>query len=300
MNRTAAVAIVVVALLSGTVATAAAFADGDEVAPGSEVYLDAADSENGEQYVRIDGNDEVRIQFDTLLPGSQTRIDDLFVVGFAGYEDSNASATVRLKSTDGRVTLKRMDTGETLGERTIELQPGESVLFGAVVSTNTGGFSSTIELEVEVPDTNAGDGSGSDGGSGTDGDGGGGTDGDDTGDGEGSDTGEDGTDDGGDSGGGEPADRDGDMSNGPTESGQDAEGGTDDAGDGVETGDDALDPTADTDADPRIDLIELAGFGSPLSLIVVSILGAILSLSYIYRLRSDIGDLTGNAEGSER
>lgn len=286
MNRTVAVVFAVIILCSGAVATAAAFTDGDEVAPDSEVYLDAADGENGEQYVQIDRNAEVRIQFDTLPPGSQTRVDDLFVVGFGGYEDSDAGTTVRLESTDDRITLKRMDTGESFSDGEIELQPGESVLFGAVVSTDGAGFSSTIELEVDVPDTDTG-GSGGGGGGQAGGDGGAGGDDDGNGDG-GSDDGDGGNDD--------PTDGDGDTTDGPTEDGEGGEGGADDAVEDTEADGDATDPSVGLDADPESDLIELAGFGNPFSLISTGVIATILSLSYVYRVRVATNAFRDNAK----
>jgi len=292
MNRTLVVALALAVLCSGAVATAAAFTDGDEVVDGSEVYLDAADSENGEQYVQIDGNDEVRLQFDTLPPGSQTRVDDLFVIGFAGYEDSDAATTVQLESTDDRLTLTRMDTGESFGSGTVELQPGESVLFGAVVSTDAQSFSSSIELEVDVPDTDGGSSGGGTGGAGGSGSTGG------------SNGGNSGTGGGGeDAGDGEDVDDD-DADNGDGDTPDEATGG----GDGVvgepddddtAAGDDATDPSVDTDTDPGGDLIELAGFGTPFSLVVMSVLAIILSLSYAFRLGIVAGGLTSNTGGPE-
>ena len=292
MNRTLVVVLAVAVLCSGAVATAAAFTDGDEVADGSEVYLDAGDSESGEQYVRIDGTDEVRLQFDTLPPGSQTRVDDLFVIGFAGYEDSDAATTVQLESTDDRLTLTRMDTGESFGSGTVELRPGESVLFGAVVSTDAQSFSSSIELEVDIPDTD-GDSSGggtggSNGGGSTGGSNGGGSgtggDGEDAGD------GEDVDDDGADNG-------DGDTSDEATGDGDGVAGEPDE--DDAAAGDDAIDPSVDTDTDPGGGLIELAGFGTPVSLVAMGVLAIILSLSYAFRLGIVAGGLTNNMGGPE-
>lgn len=167
MNRTVVIVLAAFVLFSGATATAAAFTDGDEVAPGSAVYLDAADSENADRYVRFDENDEVRLEFDALPPGSQTRVDDLFVVGFDGYENSENATTVRIESTDDRIAIQRMDTDTSFTTETISFRPGESVAFGAVVSTDQRSFSGTIELEVDVPDedTSGGGGGGSTSGS---------------------------------------------------------------------------------------------------------------------------------------
>ncbi|MYL17493.1 hypothetical protein GLW36_12675 [Halorubrum terrestre] len=292
MNRTLVVVLAVAVLCSGAVATAAAFTDGDEVVDGSEVYLDAADSENGEQYIQIDRNDEIRLQFDTLPPGSQTRVDDLFMIGFAGYEDSDATTTVQLESTDDRLTLTRMDTGESFGSGTVELQPGESVLFGAVVSTDTQSFSSSIELEVDVPDTDGGSSGGGTGGSGSGGSTGG------------SNGGNSGTGGGGEDAGDEEGVGDDESDNGggdtPDESTGDGDGVAGEPNDDdTAAGDDATDPSVDTDTDPGGDLIELAGFGTPFSLIVMSVLAVILSLSYAFRLEIVAGGLTNNTGGPE-
>lgn len=290
MNRTLVVILALAVLCSGAVATAAAFTDGDEVVDGSEVYLDAADSENGEQYVQIDGSDEVRLQFDTLPPGSQTRVDDLFMIGFAGYEDSDAATTVQLESTDDRLTLTRMDTGESFGSGTVELQPGESVLFGVVVSTDAQSFSSTIELKVDVPDTDGDTAGGGTGGT---------SGGDGTG---GSSSGDSGTSGGGGVGDGEDTNDDGsdndeeDTPDEPTGDGDEVAGESDDD---TAAGDDATGPSVDTDTDPEGGLIELAGFGSPVSLVAVGVLAVVLSLSYAFRLKLVAGGLVSNMGGSE-
>ncbi|ELZ42073.1 hypothetical protein [Halorubrum tebenquichense] len=253
MNRATVVVLALVVLLSGATATAAAFTGGDEVAPGSEVYLDAADSENGEEYVRFDGNDEVRLEFDALPPGSQTRVDDLFVVGFGGYEDGDSTTTVQLESTDDRITVERMDTGESFGSGEVTLKPGESVTFGATVSTDQRSFSGTIELQVDTPDEGGdsggggtgGGGGGTGGGGGGTGDGGGGTGGDGSGGsagaGSGGDDGGNGGDggdqtegDGGGDAGGETGDGDDSDEPSETDTGTDGggTGGTDDGGTG--------------------------------------------------------------------
>ena len=294
MNRTLVVALALAVLCSGAVATTAAFTDGDEVTSGSEVYLDAADSDNGEQYVQIDENDEVRLQFDTLPPGSQTRVDDLFVIGFAGYEDSDATTTVQLESTDDRLTLTRMDTGESFDSGAIELQPGESVLLGAVVSTDSQSFSSTIDLEVDIPDTDDSSDNGGTGGGGTGGAGGGGGTGGNGG------TGGASGGDGPDTGNGDDEESDAVDSETPEETAGDSDGAErePDNENDVTAGDDSTDPSADSDVDTDDGggLIELAGFGSPISLIAVGALAVILSLSYAFRLELIAGSLTGGSE----
>ena len=286
MNRTLVAVLVLAVLCSGAVATAAAFTDGDEVVDGSEVYLDAADSDNGERYVQIDESDEVRLRFDALPPGSQTRVDDLFVVGFAGYEDNDTATTVRLESTDDRVAVERMDTGESFGNGTVELQPGESVLFGAVVSTDSQGFSSTIELEVDVPDDSGDTGGEADGGDedNAGGAGGGGT---------GGASDEDGTSEA-ENGESDESDNTDDDTPGETTAGGDgSEGAQDGEEDGAADGD-GTGPSADGIGG---DLIELAGFGTPPSLVGAGILAALLSLSYAYRIQAITGGLVSTIWG---
>ena len=68
--------------------------------------------------------------------------------------------------------------------------------------------------------------------------------------------------------------------------------------DGGDTGgDDGGDPSSDTDSE--VGLIELAGFGSPLSLIPVGVLAVLLSLSYAFRVELIASSLTSNTGGSE-
>jgi len=192
-----------------------------------------------------------------------------------------------------------MDTAESFGEGTVELDPGESVLFGAVVSTDAQRFSSTIELEVDVPDTDDADGGGGGTGGGTGGTGGtGGGGGDGGGGGTGDASGGGGADDAdGDGPGDEPDNGDEDASDEATQEGEGVQGEPDDDA----AGDDATDPSVsgDVDTDPAGNLIELAGFGSPVSLIAVGALAAILSLSYAVRLGLIAGGLAGNTGGSE-
>jgi hypothetical protein len=178
------------------------------------VYLDAGDSENAERYVDFD-DDEIRLQLEPLPPGSQTRIDDLFVLGFAGYEHTDVGTTVLIESTDDRVTLERMDTGDTFESDTVSLAPGESVPFGVTVSTDRSAFSSTIELEVDVPEDESGSGGG--------------------GSGDGGSSGSDETSDGGSSGSDETSD--GATSEGGAGTGGSEDGGGQD-GDGTDSGGD--------------------------------------------------------------
>ncbi|WP_080510380.1 hypothetical protein [Halorubrum coriense] len=160
MTRVTVVVFTLLLLVSGTVAPVAAFTDGDEVAPGSEVYLDAADSENADKYVQFDASDEVRLQFGGVPPGSRTRVDDLFVVGFDGYQNSDNTTTVGINSANKQFTLTRMDTGATFDNGEITLQPGESVVFGVILTTEQTSVTGTINFEVNVPDGDSSEESG--------------------------------------------------------------------------------------------------------------------------------------------
>ena len=231
MNRSLVLLAVVVVLLGGGAATAGSFAGGDEVATDSGVYLVAADSENGETYVEYDEERELRLRFDSVPPDARTTVDDLFVVGFAGYEDDENATTVELDTETDRVTLYRMDTGETVTGGAITLRPESSVTLGATVEPVTEGYTDSVRFSVRVPDdrsdpgTPPGDGGAGGGGTG----GGGGGSGDGDGSGSDGDTGTGG--DEGDGAGGGSAD---DGSDGGTGG---ADGETDESGAGDDTGD---------------------------------------------------------------
>jgi len=221
MNRSLLALAVVVVLLGGGAATAA-FTDGDEVATDSGVYLSAADSENGEAYVEYDDVGELRLRFDSVPPDARTSIDDLFVVGFAGYEDDENATTVELDTDTDRVTLYRMDTGEPVTGGEITLRPESSVTLGANVEPTVGSYTDTVRFTLEVPEDESGSGTPPGDGSGDDGsDGGDGADGGDDSDGG---MGDDGKSQSGDAG-------DGDTETGGPDGGTDASGEGDSVGD---------------------------------------------------------------------
>ncbi|SEL81311.1 hypothetical protein [Haloferax larsenii] len=200
MNRTLVALVALAAVLSGTVLATGAFTGGDEIAPASDsgVYLTAADTENGNRYVEYDDAGRIRIHLSPVLPNSHTRVNDLFVVGFAGYENSNNSTTVRLRADSERITIHRMDTGERVEGEPIQLRPDESVLLGVTVIPEDRDFTGEITVEATVPESgsNSGGGSGGSGGSG------GGSGGSGGGDGDGDDGGSAGGSTGGSDGGG--------------------------------------------------------------------------------------------------
>lgn len=207
MNRAIVAVAVVVVLLGGGAATGASFTDGDEVATDSGVYLSPADSENADRYVAYDDAGELRLRFGSVPPDARTSVDDLFLVGFAGYEGDDSATTVEIDTDAEGVTLYRMDTGERVTGGEITLDPGTCVTLGATVPPTVGSYTEIVRFTVDVPEDGSGAGkSPSDGGAGD-----GGTGDDGTGDG----TDESGTT-GGDTGTDEPAGETGsDESDGP-------------------------------------------------------------------------------------
>ncbi|TKX45037.1 MULTISPECIES: hypothetical protein [unclassified Halorubrum] len=228
MSRALIVLAVVVVLLGGGVATTGSFTDGDEVATDSGVYLSPADSENADRYVAYDDAGELRIRFGSVPPDARTSVDNLFLVGFAGYESNDSAATIEIDTDADGVTLYRMDTGERVTGGEITLDPNASVTLGATIPPSVGSYTESVRFTVDVPEDDAGSGPGGDTGGGDGGTGGGagggGSDGgpSDSGDGDGT-GGDDGT--GGNDGG--------------TGSGSGGDGaGIDDSGAGSDGGDD--------------------------------------------------------------
>lgn len=170
MNRALVALAVVVVLLGGGAATGASFTDGDEVATDSGVYLSPADSENADRYVASDDAGELRLRFGSVPPDARTSVDDLFLVGFAGYEGDETGTTVRVDTDADGVTLYRMDTGERVTGGEIRLDPGTSVTLGATVPPTVGSYTEIVRFTVDVPEdgsgagTSPGDGGSSDGG----------------------------------------------------------------------------------------------------------------------------------------
>ncbi|EMA19643.1 hypothetical protein [Haloarcula amylolytica] len=176
MNRTLVAVMAAVVLLAGTAMATGAFIDGDEVAPdrNSGVYLAPADTVNGDQYAEYDETGQLRISLSPVLPNGQTRVDDLFVVGFAGYEGTDSAATVELDSEPETVRMYRMDTGAQVAGDTVSLEPDESVRFGLAVTPAERNFTGTISITAPVPEQQSTEGDESNGGSGGGSTGGGG------------------------------------------------------------------------------------------------------------------------------
>ncbi|MDB2237475.1 hypothetical protein [Halorubrum ezzemoulense] len=226
MNRALVVLAVLVVLLGGGVATTGSFTDGDEVATDSGVYLSPADSENADRYVAYDGAGELRLRFGSVPPDARTSVDDLFLVGFAGYEGDDSATTVEIDADAEGVTLYRMDTGERVTGGEITLEPEASVTLGATVPPTVGSYTESVRFTVDVPE----DDTGSDPGDGT---GGPSDSGNDDGGPSDSGNGDGGPSDSGNGDGG-PSDS-GNGDGGPSDSGN-GDGGPSDSGNGDGTG----------------------------------------------------------------
>ena len=264
MNRALVVLAVLVVLLGGGVATTGSFTDGDEVATDSGVYLSPADSENADRYVAYDGAGELRLRFGSVPPDARTSVDDLFLVGFAGYEGDDSATTVEIDADAEGVTLYRMDTGERVTGGEITLEPEASVTLGATVPPTVGSYTESVRFTVDVPedDTGSDPGDGTGGGTGgpsDSGDDGGGPDDSGNGDGGPTDSGDgDGTggnDGGTGSGSGGDSAGDGDSGTG-SDGGDDGTGddgtgddGTSGSGSGTDGGDSGTGGDADSGAD---------------------------------------------------
>ncbi|WP_336337432.1 TafF family fimbrial protein [Haloarcula brevis] len=169
MNRTLVAVVAAAVLLAGTAMATGAFTDGDEVAPDrdSGVYLAPADTANGDQYVDYDERGRLHIRLSPVLPNGQTRVDNLFVVGFAGYDGNDSAVAIELDSEPETLRMYRMDTGAQVAGDAVSLQPGESVRFGLSVTPAERNFTGTISLTVPVPEqqsTEASEDGGSTGG----------------------------------------------------------------------------------------------------------------------------------------
>ncbi|ACV47505.1 MULTISPECIES: CARDB domain-containing protein [Halomicrobium] len=156
--------------------TTGAFATGDEAVRG--VYLDPADTANGEQYAEIGPDGQLRVEISNLNPDSRTVVDDVFVLG-----TDLAEASVWIEDDRSAVNFYRMDTGTSVEDETdpVTLTDGESVRIGFAVESGTPGVvMESITLRAEIPDETSEGGTGG-GGTGGGGTGGGGTGGGGTG-----------------------------------------------------------------------------------------------------------------------
>ena len=134
------VAALILLACGAVVATGAVFdGGGDQLDPANEtgIFLQPADTPNGERYAEIDENDELFVSLD-VIRGTQTRIDDVFELGYAGREGSDDPAEVWVEHESDILTLLRMDTGEPIEreEDAVTLEAGESVLMGFIAESD--------------------------------------------------------------------------------------------------------------------------------------------------------------------
>jgi len=149
--------------LGTIVATGAVPVDGpaDELDGG--IYFTPADTPNGDQYAEINDDGQLAVEIE-VVPGTETHIDDVFTVSFAGVEGNDSSASVWIEPDDSaRVSYYRMDDDEPIeGEdNAIQLDPGESVNIGFVVDTDAdiqASFTetSTYQASIRTSDDNGG------------------------------------------------------------------------------------------------------------------------------------------------
>ena len=158
MNRTLLV-VALVLVASGAVLATAAFTDGDQIDPDNEtgLFLNPADSEQGERYAHIDDEGAFNITVDDALPNTNTVIDDIFTVSFAGVEGSDEPASVWITNEEGEVVdFYLMETGESADDPqiAIELDPGDSATLGVSLETgDSGPVTEQMTVRGEIPDT---------------------------------------------------------------------------------------------------------------------------------------------------
>ena len=136
--------------------------DGDRT-----VFLEPADSPEGDAYAELDGDGDLAVEVDGLAPRSLTQVDDIFRVGFGadspGDPDppENETALIALNATgpldddpDADVTFIDMRTGEVIAESGdnieedgLELAFGERANVGVIVDSAT---SDQVSTEVRV------------------------------------------------------------------------------------------------------------------------------------------------------
>lgn len=158
-------------VVCGTViATGAVPFDGqtDELGDDSGIHLQPADTPNGDRYAEIGPDGKLRVSI-TTIPGTESRFNDVFVVGYEGIEGSNRSADVWIGNASSRITIVRMDNGNTIEgqNNSITLAPNESVRLGVVAdvdSSTSRSFVENITYESPVSSSNSGSGAGSSGG----------------------------------------------------------------------------------------------------------------------------------------
>lgn len=129
-RRLLLVAATIVAL--GAVVTTGAFTGGDQAASG--VYLNPAETDNGQRYASLDSAGQLTIEVTNLNPESTSTIDSVFTV-------HTTRETTELWIEDGKpaVTFYRMDTGAPIESEddAVVLSEDEAALVGLEVETGT-------------------------------------------------------------------------------------------------------------------------------------------------------------------
>jgi hypothetical protein len=149
----------------GAVVATGAFTSGDEAVRG--VYLDPADTPNGDQYAEITADGEFRVDISNLNPHSTSVVDDVFVIG-----TDHDEARVWIEDDEPRVDFYRMADRASVeaSNDPVVVTDDDPVLVGLeVASGNKGVVMESITLHATIPDRQR---EGGTGGSGDDGSGG--------------------------------------------------------------------------------------------------------------------------------
>ena|GEM_PF-1379514 len=120
-------------LALGFVVSTGAFAGGDEAVDG--VFLNPADSANGDAYTTIDGDGQIRVELTGLNPQATTTVDDVFTISTT----NNRSRVWIDHDAGSNVTFYRSDTGDPVagsGDRLL-LEENETVPIGLRVDAGS-------------------------------------------------------------------------------------------------------------------------------------------------------------------
>ncbi|GGL58607.1 PGF-pre-PGF domain-containing protein [Halocalculus aciditolerans] len=141
-SRLVALALVVLAV-GAVLGTAGAPGGGaDKLSKG--VYLEPAESANGQAYASYNSQGEVEVHVNGLLPDSTTTIDDLVVIGVQGNAKTprgESGVPVWIEDGTPQVTFYRMDTREPIesAENAVELKRGGTMAVGVRVDAESPG-----------------------------------------------------------------------------------------------------------------------------------------------------------------
>ncbi|WP_436924049.1 hypothetical protein [Halosimplex amylolyticum] len=133
---------VVLVVASGAVVSTGAFTGGDEAVRG--VYLNPADSENGDRYAEMDANGELVIELTDLNSRATTVVDSVFNVS-----TSLDGAEVWVETASPAVTVYRMDTRGSIGSKpnAVAMSAGETFTAGIRVDS---GVSAPLTVDLTV------------------------------------------------------------------------------------------------------------------------------------------------------